>query len=154
MLPFHGGNRNIKIAYFPKQVEEKWGIIDAAGEFVIAPRFTGVKMLGVGILGVHETQKWGMVNLETGQLIIEPSYYSISRFSEGLAEARPDPPRFPPNNAGWLGYIDLNGKLVIPARFALCGEFKNGIAQVGTLYEGEHDWNYIDKKGQFLWNPD
>jgi hypothetical protein len=154
MLPFHTENRDISIAYFPKRVEEKWGIVDNKGESVIAPRFDDVKMLAVGILGVHEKQKWGMVNLATGKLIIEPTYYSINRFSEGLAETRPNPPKFPPSDGHWVGYIDTDGRLVIPNKFARGGEFKNGIAHVSILYEGDLDWNYIDKEGKFLWNPE
>jgi hypothetical protein len=155
MLPLEADSRDKKINFFPKRHDGKWGIVDSAGEFQIAPRFTGVKMLGVGILGLHQNQKWGMVDLENGQLIIEPTYYSISRFSEGLAETRPNPPpRYPPGNGDWVGYIDLKGQLVIPNKFARGSEFKGGIAQVSVLYKGDLDHYYIDKEGTFLWHPD
>lgn len=154
MLPFDAANRHKSIAFFPKRLDEKWGIVNDAGEFVIAPRFTNVEMLAVGVLGVQDRQKWGMVDLENGKLIVEPTYYSISRFSEGLAATRPDPPNFPPAKGDWVGYIDLSGRLVIANKFASGGSFNMGIAQVGILYHGDMDLYYIDKEGRFLWHPD
>jgi hypothetical protein len=154
MLPLHAENRNVKIEYFPKRVNGRWGIVDKDDEFVIEPQFDDVKMLGVGILGVYEKRMWGMMNLVTGKMIIEPTYYSIQRFSEGLAETRPNLPKFPATDGNWVGYIDVNGQLVIPNRFAMGSPFKDGIAHVGILYNGDLDWNYINTKGEFLWNPD
>ena len=155
MLPMDAENRDKNIAFFPKRLNGQWGIVDGNGEFVIPPRFKGIQMLGVGILGVQEGPKWGIVDLESGQLIIEPTYYSISRFSEGLAEARPNPPLgYPPGKGDWVGYIDLSGRLVIPNKFAGGSPFENGIAHVSVLYNGDFDWYYIDKEGRYLWHPD
>jgi len=94
-----------------------------------------------------------MVDLTTGKLIIEPTYYSIDRFSEGLAPVKPDPWEFP-SKGKVVGYIDMNGKLVIPKTFFSGGPFKAGIAEVQLLYHGDADWYYIDKKGRYLWHPD
>lgn len=153
MLPFRAENRHRTIAFFPKQIESLWGIADAKGKQIIEPRFTAVEMLAVGILGVRQGNKLGMFDLEHGKLIIEPTYYSISRFSEGLAEVRPDPPIFPPGNGEWVGYIDLKGQLVIPKKFARGGPFQEGIANVNILYEGDFDSYYIDQNGKYLWHP-
>ena len=152
MLPMDGQDRQKKIAFFPKRQGGEWGIVNDAGAFVIAPRFQNVEMLGVGILGVQEAHKWGMVNLENGTLIVEPIYYAIRRFSEGLAETQPNPPSFPYNGER-IGYIDLKGQLVIPSKFAQGSPFTGGIAQVGVLYNGDLDWNFIDKEGRYLWDP-
>ncbi len=154
MLPLDAGNRNKKIAFLPKRVDGKWGLVNDKGEFVIAPRFGGVKMLGVGILGVQEGTKWGMVDLENGKLIIEPTYYSIDRFSEGLAVTRPNPWEYPLRSGESFGYIDMSGKLVIPNKFDFAYPFKNGIALVQMLYHGDTDFYYIDKQGRYLWHPD
>jgi hypothetical protein len=155
MLPFDAGNGHRNIAFFPKRADQKWGIVDGAGTFVITARFNSVQMLAVGVLGVQEGQKWGMVDLEKGVLIIEPTYYSIDRFSEGLAATRPNPPpTFPPGDANWVGYIDLQGRLAIPNKFGTGDSFKNGIAHVGVLFDGDFDWFYIDKGGRYLWHPD
>ena len=153
MLPLDAGNRNKKIAFLPKRVDGKWGIVNEKGEFVIAPRFRGAEMLAVGILGVQEGLKWGMVDLENGKLIIEPMYYSIDRFSEGLAVTRPNPLEYPLRSGESVGYVDVSGKLVIPNKFDFASPFKNGIALVQMLYHGDTDWYYIDKQGQYLWHP-
>ena len=152
MLPFDAGDRSKKILFLPKRAGGIWGITNEKGAFVIAPRFSNVQMLAVGILGVQEGPKWGMVDLENGKLIIEPTYHSIDRFSEGLAAVKPDPYEFPVKSKR-VGYIDPNGKLVIPKTFFSGAPFKAGIAVVQLLYQGDTDWYYIDKKGQYLWHP-
>jgi len=50
---------------------------------------------------------------------------------------------------GLWGYIDLSGKLVVPAKFDESNGFKDGLAPVrqGRL------WGFIDKSGEFVIQP-
>jgi hypothetical protein len=154
MQPMERDRDRKQIAFSPKRVEGKWGIVDKSDQFIIHPRFSSVHVLGDGILGVQEKNKWGLLDLETGKIIIEPTYYSIGPFSEGLAPTRPNLPAGPAGNGEWVGYINLEGRLVIPNKFADGTPFKNGIANVSVLYHGDTDWYYIDKRGKYLWHPD
>lgn len=56
--------------------------------------------------------------------MIAPQYESAGQFSEGLAAVRKD---------GKWGFIDEDGKTVIPFQYDLAGGFHEGLAVVGTL---------------------
>lgn len=70
-------------------------------------------------------------------------------FSEGLAEVSLG------NGAGF-GFVDVNGEMVIPAKFGETEPFSEGLAAVcpQTLMSGEpnywENWGYIDKSGKFV----
>ena len=65
-------------------------------------------------------------------------------FSEGLAAV---PMRTDNYDSPIYGYIDKMGNEVIPAKFSIAGDFKNGIASVDLD-------KYIDKTGKLLSNND
>lgn len=69
--------------------------------------------------------------------LIAPKYESIAFFSEDLARVYKD---------GKFGYIDLNGKLVIPLKYTSANDFKDGYAQVSI----DGKFGYIDKKGKVV----
>jgi hypothetical protein len=154
MIPFEAADPKKKIAFLPKRVDKTWGIVDLNGKFVVEPKYSDVKVLAPGILGIQERMKWGIFDLESGSVITEPTYYSIGKFSEGLAEACPNRPKYPPSDGNLVGYIDLKGQLMIPNKFAWGSAFKSDIASVGVLYQGGMDRYYIDKQGRFLWCPE
>ena len=55
--------------------------------------------------------QWGFINHE-GSLVIRPSFDDAGPFSEALAAV---------SKSGKWGYIDLTGKIVIPAVFVPAG---------------------------------
>jgi len=72
---------------------------------------------------------WGFADVN-GNIIVEPQYYGVHDFSEGLAyvigtEDRPDQ----------TGFIDLTGTLVIPRSSAQVGRFSEGLVHVSV-----HEW--------------
>ena len=91
----------------------------------------------------------GFIN-ETGRLIIPPrnSHTQYDSFHEGLAKY---------SDSGW-GFIDREGRIVIPARFYEASDFSEGLAVV-RLSE-KHKFGYISQKGelaisdQFDWARD
>jgi hypothetical protein len=56
-------------------------------------------------MGEGTEEKWGMINRK-GEFVIQPIYKSMSNVSEGLVVA---------SNNDKMGYIDINGNLVIDA---------------------------------------
>lgn len=80
---------------------------------------------------IAKNGKWGVVNLETKELIIPCLYNYISYAGEGLflynkdgiidgTEAK----------GGRWGYLDNKGNIVVEAQYESAGEFKDGVAQV------------------------
>ena len=56
---------------------------------------------------------------------------------------------FKPNDSSLMGYMDKNGKEIIPAMYRHCWDFKNGIAQVEADVSG-YEWFFINKKNENL----
>ncbi len=84
--------------------------------------------------------KYGIFDLVSKKIIVEPKFDSVGSFSEGLAVVGLDEK---------FGYIDEEGDLVIPHKFDTGGDFREGLAAVRTSdREG-----YIDKTGNFVITP-
>jgi len=63
---------------------------------------------------VNENEKWGLLDLSTGQLAIPCNYDFVGPCSEGLV---------PVCSYGKWGYLDVNGNTVIEQTFTYTGEF-------------------------------
>lgn len=70
-------------------------------------------------------------------IIIVPQYDEVRGYSDGLAAVK--------QKEGW-GFIDINGKLVVPFIYKDVRDFHEGRAAVKT----EKGWGYIDKKNQLI----
>ncbi len=82
---------------------------------------------------IIENGLWGFID-DTGKEIIQPQFYSVGQFSEGLAPARKD---------GTYGFINKQGKFVIHPQFDVAYSFEKGQAKV---FIDEKPY-FIDKKG-------
>lgn len=83
-----------------------------------------------------------------GDLIIHPSegYDWIGKSSEGL---------IPLGKSGKKGFVNFDGKVVIPFVFSEVNEFINGIAKVEQPVEGDDRLikkGYIDREGNWIWS--
>ena len=82
----------------------------------------------------------------TNQVIVNPQYGDYTNFySEGLAPVYQNSAETNQR----AGFIDLNGKLVIPMIFGYVGNFSSGMA----LAELNGKVGYINTKGEFVINP-
>jgi hypothetical protein len=134
-------------------VDGKAGYIDPSGRVVIAPRFRhGSNYGGDFFEGLARVDK------EDGTIIFINSSGEevnlngtiVSSFSEGVAiflagESKGE--RWAESRK--YGYIDRQGKVVIPARFDRATEFSEGLAAV-TI---NHQVGYIDHQGRFAIEP-
>jgi hypothetical protein len=133
--------------------------IDKAGTVVLGPfeRSTsfsdGLAAVGFGeVDGVNV--KWGYMD-KSGAMVIQPQFYWIRDFSEGLAAVG-----FPAdhNTAKW-GYIDKTGAVVIEPWFDGAGPFSEGLATVVVFEDADPSlgyvakWGYIDKTGTVVIQP-
>lgn len=138
-----------------KNSNDLWGYINEDGEEVIDCQFDwagdfdeeGVAQVGQ-IFAVYEDYTeylYGIINTD-GELILNYTYTEIGDFAEnglayvgknsGLDEEGNDVCRY--------GFINREGKEVIPCRYRDCEEFSNGYAAVEDT---AGDWGYLDKNG-------
>ena len=89
---------------------------------------------------IVENNLYGFIN-ETGKVVIQPQFYSIGNFSEGLAPAR---------KGGSYGYIDETGKYIIADKYDYAEPFDHGVAKV--YVNGVP--SLIDKAGSLLFKSD
>ena len=87
---------------------------------------------------------FGCVDLE-GKVVIPPTYDRFKDFSEGLAVVSTDrvwrirgvdfgPPE--KENKERFGYVDRNGQVALPLRYASADSFHDGLAQIYSSHEG------------------
>lgn len=144
-----------------------WGYIDDKGRMAIAPQYEyAMAFQDNGLAIVQHNGKQGVIDT-SGRYVVRPAYDSISDFSEGLAFVIDDQgfrviddlghiltPRAYPyigpyrngravfasasgDGPSRYGYLDMQGKEAIAARFAEAGDFADRKAVV-KLKDGEY----------------
>lgn len=93
-----------------------------------------------GIFQSVVNNKWGFYDLATRKNIVLHEFDLVYHFNSGLAAVR--------KNSKW-GYINKDGKLVIPYQFDDASSFSEGFAAV----EVNKKKGYIDTKGDYLFEP-
>lgn len=127
------------------------GFINAAGKFVIAPRFYGAQpfsegMAKVQVLAEHSERevrtRSGFIDI-AGKMVIPARYRDAQPFANGLAAAEDE-------SFHW-GYIDPKGNWAIQPRFDHATDFSEELAPQqepnGTRY------GFIDKRGRWGIEP-
>lgn len=154
-----------------------WGYINPAGRMVIPPRFDYAREFqdnGLAIVGVKDRE--GAID-KSGAFRVEPRFYSINDFSEGLAVAMDERGFHVIDTQGAMvtskpydyisayrdgrasfsvregdgpnlyGYLDPSGREVIPARYLEGGDFADGKAVVKIA---EKEYALIGRNGEKL----
>lgn len=145
----------------------KWGYVNTSGEFVINPKYSYAEEFQQnGLAVVSKDSLLGIID-EQGNYVAEPKYQVITNFSEGLAAAADDKGYYIIDEKGreittkpytiigkfqngrvafaitnpdgkWVyGYLDRQGKEIIPAKYQFGEDFKEGKALVQTK-DGEY----------------
>ena len=161
----------------PVQKGNKWGMVDASGNEVIAPKFYSLDTFKEDRAVVAKQYSWdnvkyGFIN-RSGNEMVDYIYNYVGGFSNGFAyyvkgdqagyldpsgkevlgtydEARSFSEGFAAVRKGdkW-GYIDTTGKLVVDYIYYSANDFKEGMAAVGigTSWE-DAKYGYIDTTGK------
>jgi len=124
----------------------KEGYMDTKGNIVIQPQFDYAGSFSEGLavvtIGKDENAEDGYID-KTGKMIIPATKGSKGSFAEGLAIAC---------TGAWedskKGFIDRTGNIVISQEFDKVEYFSEGLA----LVKKGDKWNYIDRKGNFVFN--
>lgn len=101
-----------------------------------------------GKIRIIQNGLYGAMDME-GNIIVEPKYEGAASNSalEGSLIYREKRAVFYKDEK--YGYLDENGKEVIPAKFQRAGLFRNGLAVV----EENDKWGYIDANGEYVIEP-
>ena len=154
-----GPVREGKICFREKAL---WGYRDESGKTVITPQFEGARSFSEGLAVVEADGKMGTIDSQ-GKWVSEIQgwdFEDLKEFKNGLL---PVPfygeKKKKRKKAGgyddWdapvpqWGFIDLHGKLVIPARFDQCNEFNEGLA----CARSKELWGFLDPKGNWVIKP-
>lgn len=125
----------------------RWGVINTAGETVIPIEYSSMQRVSDSRFAVTKGDDTAILLLDRDGREIVPvqPFQAIRAFSDGLALARVDDPVT--GYAGTqYGYIDEEGRMVIPAEYGYANEFSQGRAVVSA----EWDLCYIDTQGNRL----
>lgn len=106
-----------------------------------------------GYVSVEKNNRMGLIEEETGKIVIPFEYKDLGHYSHGLIAAE--------NLNGDCGYLDINGKVIIPFEYRQAGDFSEGLAAVykksgefmNTLGFGRVEklkCGYIDIKGNVI----
>jgi hypothetical protein len=133
ILSYHNG-------YATVMSNDKVGMIDTSGKFIIQPRYDFITEYDK-LIAVRDGGKWQFID-DHGKFLSIPAPQAIicgrsgKWLEDGLGAVIYN---------GRCGYINAEGKLAIEPRFDFVSSFRNGYAAV---FENSA-WRYIDKNGKF-----
>jgi hypothetical protein len=131
------------------QMSYKYGYIDNRGVVTIAPTFDSADDFADGKARVYTDQEeWRLIDKEGNFMDAAGSEDSNSEerdmtVQDGLKRIEA---------AGFYGFADERGNVVIEPRFAWVGYFSNGMARFKTSRLSDAKWGFIDRTGKTV-NP-
>ncbi len=133
--------------------DDKWGVIDKSGKFIIPPEYDGVFPFreGVGIAITIKNKKSSPFDQVpedfatdlydmNGDVIARPPYFVFGAYESGLVEIL---------TRSGQGFIDIRGNLVIAPSFQGAHGFSEGLCAVKV----NNKWGYINPSGKFAIEP-
>jgi hypothetical protein len=87
---------------------------------------------------------WGLIDLQ-GKFAVEPQFFSIGKFSEGLA-----PVAVGDFQKHRWGYMDSKGKIVVPAEYDKAEPFSGGLGLVLMMGKGV---GFVNAAGKLAIGP-
>ena len=121
---------------------KKWGFLDANGKIAIELKYDLVSIFDDSYAVAKRGNDFFVINKAGEETkIMGEDLINAKHFSEGLAPFT--------NSDKMSGYIDVNGKAAIPAKFLTVGYFTDGLAWAKT---SDKKVGYIDTKGEWVIN--
>ncbi len=126
----------------PVQRDGRYGFLDRAGREVIPCRYDEISLFFLDRAMVRLGDRYGIIDT-AGRFILPLEYENRTPFGEkyvyrdSLALVERD---------GRLGFVDLDGRLVIPFLFDRAYHFSEGLASVSR----DGLWGYIDTRGDLF----
>lgn len=128
--PYYRDESQSDAPVFAAKSDGKWGLIDAANEYILKPQYDELNangQNGMGFRGLKE-DRVDLISMD-GDIISELDYdlssdmleYISFEFAEGYARVRKE---------GKFGFIDAEGELAVEAIYEEAGLFSDGYAAV------------------------
>jgi len=118
-------------------VDDKWGVVNRSGQYLVNPVFDAVLPYSENIAAVQRNGTWLFVDRKM-QPVFTNTYDAVDFFSEGLAAVC--------CGERW-GFIDNKGIKVIPCVYHAVNHFRNGMASA-TIDGKSGSWGFIDRSGK------
>jgi hypothetical protein len=128
-----------------------WGLVNKKGKLVLEPKYEYIDEFKNNFAKVKiSRRKWKFLNMQM-QEFPDEDFYEVKNFNEGLAAVK--------GRKGW-GFIDKEGKMVIPCQYSDVGSFNEGLAKAKIyipakllgLIKSKRVYALIDKNGQVIYN--
>lgn len=120
-------------------VGDKWGFINATGDFAIPPQFDEVHGFSEGLAAVRIKQRWGWIDC-AGNLKIPCRYAKVTAFREGAAVV---------THRGERGLLDTAGRFVGLPGFEVILPPVEGLAKV----QSKKRTGFVNAEGTFVIEP-
>lgn len=130
--------------YYVKEgeIDRKYAFLNYSGEMITEPVFIGATDFVNGLAFVVEKDKRGYIN-KKGEYVLELDERKFAYpFFEGLSQIS-DSEKFQ------FGYIDTNGRIVIPFEYDEAQMFSEGLAAVNI----DGKFGFINRKNEMLIKP-
>jgi len=147
------------------------GMIDVAGNVILAPKFLKIKKFQNGYAKVQENEQWGLIDIK-GEYFVKPVYDAISNVYDGNVIAKKGEAHgliiagefkavdgaqkiwdFSRNKNNTyakkddkVGFIDSKGNWIVEPTYDKVRGFKNGLAPVCKAKK----WGYINETGEVV----
>lgn len=144
---FEEGYAAVSVVLGGQDSTPRWGLIDDRGKWVLEPRYTRIDPPVGSIRLVHDNNHVGIFS--NGKLTLTPKYQRIGNFCDGLASFRE-------SENGKVGFLNSEGRVVIPARFEYAFDFSEGLAAVGYIPGNgiaKSILGFIDRAGRLIIAP-
>ena len=114
---------------------EKYGLYLPVCSKVIQPKYSEISYSSGNCAIVRENDKYGLLDIETGEIVIEPCYLEMRYFGEGtiLVSKRP----------GCYGIIANNGDTIVPADGTYRVNPNEGFGDALVPICEDNNWGYI-----------
>lgn len=124
------------------RIGDVFGIIDADGAFVVKPRYGTISEFSEGRAAVTDSHGFHVID-ERGNMLTSKPYGYIGTYKEGRAIYADT------NQQGkyLYGYLDEQGREVIPLSYELARDFKNGKAVVQI---SDSKFALVDRSGTII----
>ncbi len=127
----------------PVRVDDKWGFLDTKGKMAIKLMYNKVTIFDNGFAVAKSGNNFLVINKKGEEVSVEdPKVYVVKHFSEGLAPFNDKEKK--------NGFINTDGKVIIPAQFMSVGYFVDGLAWAKTM---DKKIGFINKKGEWVIEP-
>lgn len=120
-------------------VKDRSGVINRSGQFVIPLRYESITQFSDGRAGVIDDKGFWMID-EKGTILTQKPYGYIGTYQDGRAIVASTTPQ----GKYLYGYLDGQGKEVIPLQFESANDFSDGQAVVQLK---ENEYALIDREG-------